>query len=155
MKDRKEYYKQYYKDNLKKIKKNALEYRKKNKELFKKYRKKYRENPELRLKDFLRRKALFDSDSGLNKRWYRMKGRCNNPNNKSYKWYGGKGIKVEWKTYQDFKNDMYSDYLKHREIYGHKNTTIDRIDSSKNYCKENCRWATMQVQNNNKKNKRE
>ena len=71
--------------------------------------------------------------------------RCRNVNNKDYKWYGGKGIKVceEWYDYQTFKdwalNNGYEDGL-----------TIDRLDSDKDYEPQNCRWVTMVEQNNNK-----
>lgn len=87
-------------------------------------------------------------------RFYRifdnMKSRCNNPNNSHYKNYGGRGISVEWNSYQEFKNDMYSSYLEHCELYGESNTSIDRIDNSSNYNKNNCRWTTRKVQDNNK-----
>lgn len=74
-----------------------------------------------------------------------MKSRCNSTDPK----YGGKGIKVDWEDYISFKNDMYDSYLEHIEKYGEKNTSIDRIDCKGNYNKDNCRWATIDVQNNN------
>jgi len=60
--------------------------------------------------------------------------RCNNSDNVKYHIYGDKGIKVEWKNFEDFWDDMGSTYK--------KGLTIDRIDSNKNYCKENCQWVT-------------
>lgn len=33
-----------------------------------------------------------------------------------------------------------------------ENLTLDRINGNKNYEPDNCRWVTMKVQNNNKKN---
>ncbi len=79
--------------------------------------------------------------------YYGIKSRCENPNiGKSYKWYGAKGIKCEWKKFEDFRDDMYESYLNHCKEYGEKQTTIDRIDSSKNYNKTNCRWATYKEQ---------
>lgn len=72
--------------------------------------------------------------------WSDMKARCLNPNEKSYKWYGGKGISVceEWLSdfteFRDWALDNgYNDKL-----------SIDRIDSSENYCPENCRWITLE-----------
>lgn len=63
-------------------------------------------------------------------------------------------IKNEWDNYLEFKNDMYQEYLKHVKAHGEKQTTIDRIDPSKNYSKDNCRWATYKEQGNNRKNNR-
>lgn len=76
--------------------------------------------------------------------WAQMKSRCDNPNNSKYEIYGGSGIAYDkkWKTFYGFWEDMqdgYSDEL-----------TIDRIDPTLGYSKENCRWATYEQQNNNK-----
>ena len=79
--------------------------------------------------------------------YHGIKARCENKNiGKSYKWYGGKGIKILWKTFEEFRDDMYPSYLEHIKKFGEKQTTIDRIDSSKNYYKKNCRWATYKEQ---------
>jgi len=75
--------------------------------------------------------------------------RCNNPKDKEYHNYGGRGIQCLWKKFEEFKNDMYDSYLKHLEKYGKENTTLDRINNDGNYCKENCRWATIKEQNQN------
>ena len=65
-----------------------------------------------------------------------MHTRCYNPAHHSYPWYGGKGIKVEngWHSIEQFVLDMYSGYQ--------AGLTLDRIDPSKNYSKQNCRWLT-------------
>jgi len=72
--------------------------------------------------------------------------RCYSKNHDHYRWYGAKGIKVEWDSYISFRNDMMPSYLEHLNKYGIKDTTIDRIDNSKNYNKYNCKWSTRKEQ---------
>lgn len=73
--------------------------------------------------------------------------RCNSPRVNHYDRYWWRWIKCLWKTFEEFKNDMYVSYL---EAYAFdKAISIDRIDSDWNYCKENCRWATKIEQANN------
>lgn len=77
--------------------------------------------------------------------WAHMKQRCYNPKNASYDRYGARGIKVceEWQNFISFcewaMSNGYNDKL-----------TLDRINSDKDYCPENCRWADIEMQNNNK-----
>jgi len=86
--------------------------------------------------------------------WLNMKQRCNNPNSTKYKIYGKRGIKVcdRWlESFENFKDDMLSEYLKHSKKYGEKNTTIDRKDNMENYSLSNCHFATQEVQSNNRR----
>jgi hypothetical protein len=85
-------------------------------------------------------------------RWEQIKFRCRSKRPHLWAYYGGKGIKLMWKTFDDFRLDMYQSYLDHVKEYGERETTIDRIDSCGNYCKENCRWVTNKQQQNNKSN---
>ena len=82
--------------------------------------------------------------------WCRMKERCYNPAHVHYSNYGGKGIDVclEWRSsFSNFKywaeQSGYTDRL-----------SIDRIDSSKGYAPDNCRWATAKEQGRNRKDNR-
>lgn len=93
-------------------------------------------------------------DKGLKGRWSNINSRCRGKKRTDYRYYGGKGIKVKWKTYQEFKNDMFRSYLRHLNKFGTYETTLDRIDSKKDYCKENCRWATWEEQKKNQHSKK-
>ena len=87
--------------------------------------------------------------------WASMKARCNTTNKKSnhYKTYSSKGISYckEWESFENFKKDMFKSYTEHVKIYGERNTSLDRIDNNNNYCKSNCRWATLKEQVENRK----
>jgi hypothetical protein len=68
-----------------------------------------------------------------------MKTRCYNSSVGQYKYYGAKGVRVcdEWR--EDFK--AFYDWA---EANGYESfLTIDRKDSSGDYCPENCRWITQ------------
>ena len=77
------------------------------------------------------------------------KARCENPSNPSYKNYWWRWIKVIWKDFAEFWKDMWPSYNQHVSEHWLKDTTLDRIDYNWNYCKENCRWATWNIQYNN------
>lgn len=61
-------------------------------------------------------------------------------------------IKCLWNSFEEFKKDMYSSYLRHQKKYGINKTTIDRINSNGDYSKDNCRWLDMKGQNRNRNN---
>jgi hypothetical protein len=86
--------------------------------------------------------------------YYRLHNKCNNPKDRVFKYYGGRGIKCLWKSFEKFRDDMYDSYLKHSEKFGEKNTTIDRINIDRHYSKANCRWATYNEQRQHRRNRR-
>lgn len=76
--------------------------------------------------------------------WKGMKRRCYDLKDQHYYLYGGRGIDIceEWRddvfAFREWAlSNGYSD-----------NLTIDRIDSDKGYSPDNCRWATVEEQNN-------
>ena len=90
-------------------------------------------------KDDKRAKTLYQ-------KWLAMKTRCYNPNTQHYKSYGGKGIKVcdEWKdSFENFYKWSIENGYKEIEGSYIDRLAIDRIDSSKNYTPDNCRWISV------------
>lgn len=75
------------------------------------------------------------------KTWLGMKRRCYDARCKDFPNWGGRGIRVcdQWRdSFERFFADM------GRRPDG--DYSIDRLDSSKDYSPENCRWATIQQQ---------
>ena len=76
--------------------------------------------------------------------WRAIISRCDNPTDKKYPDYGGRGISLckEWYDFDRFvewdKSNGYSEDL-----------TIDRKNTNEGYSPENCRWETYSIQSHN------
>jgi hypothetical protein len=88
------------------------------------------------------------SKHSLYRTWCDMRKRCKDKEGtKNWNWYGKWGVKVcdRWlNSFENFLNDM-----------GEKPSpeySIDRINVFGNYEPSNCRWATTEEQNRNKRN---
>lgn len=76
-----------------------------------------------------------------------MRSRCYRHKDPSYKYYGGRGIKVcdEWLNIENFEK-----WVKEHPYF--EGATLDRINVDGDYEPSNCRWATMVEQDNNRRN---
>ena len=84
-----------------------------------------------------------------NKIWHRV----NNPHDKDYRWYGGRGIVMdpEWaENFSSFRSWVL-DNLGPKPSQTH---SMDRLENDLGYLKGNLRWATPVVQQNNKRSNR-
>ena len=77
--------------------------------------------------------------------WRSFRNRCNRAKTWNYSRYGGSGVTYDpnWDSYETFVKDM-----------GERpdGMTLDRIDNTKGYYKDNCRWATPAQQQANRSN---
>lgn len=73
--------------------------------------------------------------------------RCDDPHTNGYENYGGRGIRIceRWRTYENFVADLGERPAR---------MTLERLDSDRDYEPDNCRWASMREQQNNKRNTR-
>ena len=79
--------------------------------------------------------------------WNNMMTRCRNKKHIAYKYYGGSGIEVceRWTGKDGFINFL-EDMGERPEGY-----TLDRIDPTKGYSPDNCRWTDKTTQSYNRR----
>ena len=84
--------------------------------------------------------AKKNKPSSTYKIWVGILTRCYNSKVKIYKYYGGRGITLcdEWRDFTNFHTDMGD---------RPEGLQLDRIDNSKGYFKDNCRWVTARENN--------
>ena len=87
----------------------------------------------------------FGKRTPLYRLWMSMRSRCNNPNQKDYPYYGGRGITVckRWDSYKQFAADV--------GPHPGGGMTLDRKNNSKGYSPGNVRWATRMEQRHNRR----
>jgi hypothetical protein len=77
--------------------------------------------------------------------------RCTNPNHESWKWYGGRGIKIceQWDSLSKIK-----EFIKHVGRAPSPAHSIERINNNGNYEPGNVKWATPTEQARNMRSNR-
>ena len=80
--------------------------------------------------------------------WLNIVTRCYNSNHIGWEYYGGKGVGMSSEWLQEDGRGFYRFY----EDMGPRpdNCRIDRIDPTKGYSKDNCRWVSLSVSSFNK-----
>lgn len=77
--------------------------------------------------------------------YYAMLSRCTNTKHKDYPNYGGRGVMVQPEWLESFDNFLADVGLRP------EHTSLDRISPNKHYTKDNVRWASQHIQNQNKR----
>lgn len=78
--------------------------------------------------------------------WMAMRRRCTYEKHPAYARYGGSGIKVceRWESFENFILDM--------GVCPFADGSIDRVDNTKGYGPDNCRWLSKAQQSKNRSN---
>lgn len=101
--------------------------------------------PQCNIKAYGKRRRKLYRDHKLWRIWWAMKQRCYKENNKMYKDYGARGIKVceEWlASYENFYDWSIANG------YG-AGLSLDRINNNDDYRPSNCHWTDQKTQCNN------
>lgn len=87
----------------------------------------------------------------IHQTWKDIKQRCYNPNNKDYKNYGDRGIKLyfEWINNYNLFQEWIINNIGDRPL----GLTLDRINNNGDYEPENLKWSTASEQQKNKRKK--
>lgn len=73
--------------------------------------------------------------------WVNIKQRCLNPKYKEYKYFGGRGIKMQESWINSFMQFIID--VGEKPVSDGKKYALNRVDSDGNYCKENCQWVAI------------
>ena len=80
--------------------------------------------------------------TGAHRSYMNARSRCNNPRNKRYQEYGGRGIEFRFDSFEQFFSELGP---------RPEGKTLDRPNSYGHYEPGNVRWATLSEQNRNRR----
>ena len=102
----------------------------------------YFKNGEVHTRKYVDTKVIPIEKESVYKEWRYMRKRCQTKNAPYSRYYYKKGIRVceEWDSLENGFNNFYE----WAKTSGYKEgLSIDRIDSTKDYCPDNCRWIEL------------
>ncbi len=92
-----------------------------------------------------RKKPRVCKEHVLYRTYASMKSRCYNENTPNYRWWGARGITVCDRWLSSFWNFV-EDMGERPEGF-----TLERVDNEKEYSPENCKWASVEENNRNRR----